>query len=52
MSETIFLLVSHQITVVSDQSARCTLGDVEGMMRRDDVRDNLLTGVTPDYCGK
>ena len=47
MSETIFLLVSHQITVVSDQSARCTLGDVEGMMRRD-----LLTGVTPDYCGK
>ena len=48
----IFLLVSHQITVVSDQIARCIPEDVEGMMRRDDVRDYLLTGVTPDHCGK
>ena len=52
MSETIFLPVSHQITVVSDQSARCTPEDVETMMRRDDVRDNLLTDVIPDHCGK
>ena len=51
MSETIFLLVSHPITVVSDQIARCTSEDIEVMMRRDDVRDNLLIGVTPEYCG-
>ena len=25
---------------------------LEAMKRRDDVRDNLLTGVTPNYCGK
>ena len=35
MSEAIFLLVSHLITVVSHQIARCTPGDVEGMIRRD-----------------
>ena len=52
MSEAILLVVSHQISVVSDKSARCIPEDVEGMMRRDDVRDYLLTGVTPDYCGK
>ena len=36
MSETVFLLVSHQITVVSDLSARCTLRDVDMMMMRRD----------------
>ena len=48
MSETILLVILHQCTVVCDQSARCTPGDVEVMMRRDDVRDNHISGITPD----
>ena len=42
MSETIFLLVSHQSSVVSDQISRYTPGNVEVMMRRDNVSIFLL----------